>query len=312
MTKSRFNFSSVLWASIFATVMMTIVMSLFGMNIILFLGKTAGMTGNMAYLVGGVIHFAVGIFYGLLYAWLFEPWLKRLPGFIAGALYSLLPFAIAMMFMAPMLNIVKTVFGVDTKPSAMCAPNPCMPNAKPHPCKPKMTDPCAPAQSAGPSTRRGPRRYPNRPYPYNPEQAGAITPDMGHPLPTDPKEQPAPTPDDLHPCMPNAKPHPCKPNMTGPCEPAQSAGPFTRRGPRRYPPRRPYPCEPTQLGAVPTDMKDSVPSDSYMPDAQSHPCKPQAMDPCSPKGSDRAWLISLINHLVYGVFLGWLYRPRKS
>lgn len=117
----RFNFGSAVWASIVATVVMTIVMWFFGTDLMNMLGMTAGKTGTMAYIFGGVIHFGVGIIFGLVYALIFEPILRGLPGFLAGALYSLLPFFVAMFFMNPFIQTIKTTFG--NKPASAVVEN---------------------------------------------------------------------------------------------------------------------------------------------------------------------------------------------
>ncbi len=107
----RFSFISAVWASIVATAAMTAAMWFFGIDHTIMLGKIAGKTGTSAYITGGAIHLGVGIIYGLLYALIFEPIFRRLPGFFAGALYSLLPFVIAIFFMGAFTDGIKAAFG---------------------------------------------------------------------------------------------------------------------------------------------------------------------------------------------------------
>lgn len=131
---TRFNFGSILLASIIATIAMTIVMAIFGINLMKILGFAAGMSGGAAYLFGGVLHFAIGIFYGIIYALFFEPWMKKMPGFLSGALYSLLPFIIALIFIGPTLKLISFVFdGTSCAPcqaASSCAAYSC------YPCEP--------------------------------------------------------------------------------------------------------------------------------------------------------------------------------
>lgn len=190
----RFNFGSAIWASIVGTVAMTVTMWFFGVNLMYMLGMTAGKTGTSAYIFGGIIHFAVGIFYGLVYALIFEPIFRRMNGFFAGALYSLLPFFIALFFMGTFTQMIKTTFG--NKP-AKCAV-----------VMNKNGNEMEMQQKNGNYNRDG--SYRNSDHP-----------------------------------MPAAKP---KSEMK-------------------------YPCHPCQAGKS-------------------------------------GWLASFIGHLIYGIFLGWAYRPR--
>lgn len=198
MQKSRVNLKSAILASIVGTIAMTVVMAIFGINIMKALGMTAGMQGGMVYFIGGLIHLSVGIFYGIIYAWIFQPLLKKLPSYLSGAVYSILPFIIAMLFMSPFLNAIQTVFRADRPATTMCGANPC------NPCMPKAkpSNPCAPC----------------------------------------------------NPCMPKAK------KMSyNPCKPCKG----------------------------------------------SNPC-----NPCSAGDNRFGWIFSLISHLVYGIALGWIYRPK--
>ncbi|GAB4184436.1 MAG: hypothetical protein Tsb0015_00340 [Simkaniaceae bacterium] len=78
------------------------------------------MTGMAVYWVGGSIHLLVGIIYGIIYALIFEPLLHKLPGFLSGAIYSLLPFIIAITMFGTFIRVLQNIFGVE-KTSEMCA-----------------------------------------------------------------------------------------------------------------------------------------------------------------------------------------------
>jgi hypothetical protein len=119
----RFSFGSAIVASILATIVMTAFMMYFGMNTMQNLGSLAGMTGSMGYVVGGFIHFLVGIIYGLIYALFFKPWMQKIPGFLSGSLYSLLPFVLAITFMGQFQAIIKSVFHVDNMVTQTCTPS---------------------------------------------------------------------------------------------------------------------------------------------------------------------------------------------
>ncbi len=93
---------------------MTIVMFFFGVDFTKQLGSLLGMEDSSAYFIGGSIHLLVGIIYGFLYGLIFEPLLHKLPGFLSGALYSLLPFVISMVFFGTFINILQDIFNVET------------------------------------------------------------------------------------------------------------------------------------------------------------------------------------------------------
>lgn len=119
----RFSFSSAILASILATLIMTVFMMYFGMDTMQSLGFMAGKTGAMAYVVGGFIHLLVGIIYGLIYALFFRPWMSKLPGFFAGALYSLFPFILAITLMGQFQAIIQSIFKSDKMLSENCMPS---------------------------------------------------------------------------------------------------------------------------------------------------------------------------------------------
>ncbi|MDX8431396.1 MAG: hypothetical protein SNF33_06325 [Candidatus Algichlamydia australiensis] len=205
----RFNFKSVIGASIVASIVMTIFMWIFGMNIMKMLGMIAGYSGTMMYVIGGAIHLIVGIFWGFVYALFFEPWLKKLPGFLSGAFFSLVPFFAAMFFMGTFVTTVQGVFNANTPGIQQSGVYPSFP------CQPA----CAPCN------------------PY-------------------------------YPCQPSKPCHPCNPY-------------------------------------------------GYSSATQQYGCAPEmgTCAPCAPMGSKAGlpmWLWSLFNHLVFGIVLGWSYKPKVS
>jgi len=209
----RFNFKSALLASIVATIVMTVWMIIFGMDVMRLIGQVAGMSGAMVYILGGLIHLGVGIFWGLIYAWLFEPWMKKLPGFLSGAIFSLLPFILGIFFLGTFLHVVHDIFAVK--------------------------------QVVSESTHE---------VAMNEEVNEAEMMTVGCPCPKPPK--PCPGPD---------------------CPKDRAIG--------------------GGYGA-PADSRGV-----QMPERSSAPAPSQGMP---------MWLWSLINHLIYGVVLGLIYRPRKS
>ncbi|MBI2026666.1 MAG: hypothetical protein HYS98_02505 [Deltaproteobacteria bacterium] len=207
MNFKRFNLQSALIAGVLATVIMTVFMALTGTNIVKMLGMTAGFSGMGVYFVGGMMHFGIGVFYALLYALVFEPLLKKLPNFLAGAVYSLLPFVIALTMMGTVMTMMHTIFGSQHK-DMMNACNPCgqMEENPCNPCGGKEDNPCNPCNPCG---------------------------------------------GEMNPCNPRG-------GQTG---------------------------------------------------EEMNPCNP--CNPCG-AGQGSAWLWSLLNHLVYGLSLGFFYRARKE
>ena len=94
----RFSFSSAIFAGFIATVVMTIFMAFFDMNIMKMLGMTMGKTGTMAYIYGGIIHLVIGLIYGFFYGLIIQPIFHRLPGFLTGLIYGVIIFVIALIF----------------------------------------------------------------------------------------------------------------------------------------------------------------------------------------------------------------------
>lgn len=134
---------SVIVASIIATVAVTITFSLSGNDIV----KTLGMMilgGDsslmMQYTVGGVMHVAVGLAYGVLFALFFIPvqvWNKVTKGILFG-------FVITAVALTLMPSLASVFAGGQTAAANPCAPaaNPCAGGAA-QPCGGTNENPCA-------------------------------------------------------------------------------------------------------------------------------------------------------------------------
>ena len=129
----------------------------FKMNIMVHLGRIAGMTTTTSiYFVGGAIHLIVALVFGLVYALIFQPLMHSLPGFLSGAIFSLLPFILAMTLMGQFTNLIQTVFKVQKT----CAPtqmmcNPCIP-MEVKPSEVYEVGPSVPAEKCSPIGSRTP------------------------------------------------------------------------------------------------------------------------------------------------------------
>lgn len=238
MQKLQFRFGSALIASIIATIIMTISWAFFGVNIMKMLGMNMGRTGTGAYIAGGILHLAIGIFYGFVYALFFANWLqKKLPGIIAGALYGFVPFIIALFTINSFMSMTSGLLAdkervIDSKR--------------------KITDSVketeVPTHVDYPESRYD---YGSKCYrwegkdsdPYHPSCPG-----NGYKSHTEEDDTPATQPDELY-----------------------------EKGPK------------AQNRETP----------SYLSDRKNN-------------GNVKSnWLISLINHLIYGFVLGLLYRPKR-
>lgn len=105
------------------------------------------------YVMGSVIHFGMGISLALVYALVFDLWLPG-PGWLRGALFSLIPWLFAITLLGPSLQIASDLFkgkeAVAANPCSISNPcavrpaNPCSVNQpKSNPCVPKASNPCA-------------------------------------------------------------------------------------------------------------------------------------------------------------------------
>lgn len=175
------NLGSVVLAGLVGTAAMTILMyaaplmGLPAMDIMAALGSL--VPGAPTYAVGALMHFGIGVTLALLYAALFASRLPG-PGWLRGALFSLLPWLFAITLMAPTMAVIQSALqpeaqaGVVANPCAARPANPCAappagrpapanPSAVPaNPCGPAALNPCgvaaAPAKAGTDSTGPGP------------------------------------------------------------------------------------------------------------------------------------------------------------
>lgn len=166
----RIDWGRALTAGLVATIVMTVVMALMGTNIVKMLGSMIAGSGSaaMQYVAGGLIHFMIGIGYGLLYAAVIGPvveWNRVLKGIV----YGLAITAIALAAMPVMSAMMEGSAGSAQNPCATkaadtqnpcaaanpCAQNPCAaknPCAPSNPCTAKAAaqtgNPCNPSGSA--------------------------------------------------------------------------------------------------------------------------------------------------------------------
>jgi hypothetical protein len=233
------DWSKALVAGLVATVVITVTMALFGQNILKMLGgmiaPTAG-TGTQ-YAIGGAMHLAIGLVYGLLYAWLLGPVVGRgkvLKGLLYGA--ALTGIALAMM---PALTAMMG--------GGAAAANPC------NPC-----NPCAGAAAANPCNPCAEQEHGTAANPCNPcaEQEHGTAANPCNPCADDGAA--------ANPCNPC---NPCGGDAANPCNPCGDAAA--------------NPCNPC---------------------AAANPC-----NPCGGGGSPWSGVISLLNHLFYGLALALVY-----
>lgn len=253
----RFNFGSAIIASIIATAIMTAFMFYFDMNVMLVLGNMAGMKGKVAsYFIGGTIHLLIGIIYGLIYALIFEPLFQRLPKFVSGSLFSLLPFILALTMMGSFENLIRSVFKNQ--------------NAK-------YVDLCAPSQTGQNNSA--------------------------------PKSAPV---DDVSLPKKGAKPPPTAPSK-------REGEPIKKE--RAAPSKSVRPMEVSHI-TIPlmnrtmshpkAQFRETVASTDYLDPVSNMPAKTD--EPAVVKEAESklpSWLWSLINHVIYGFFLGVIYMPRR-
>lgn len=153
------DLGSAILAGAIGTVAMTVLMyaaPLMGlppMDLLLALGSMVPV-GISPYLVGGLMHLAIGVTLAVLYAAILE---RVLPGprWARGAVFSLLPWFFAITLMGPMMAWVQTAI---VPAEAQVVVNPCA-------AQPKAVNPCAAAA----------------PKPLNPCAAGTQTAGAPHP-----------------------------------------------------------------------------------------------------------------------------------
>lgn len=149
-TKYHVDWGRAIMAGLVATVLITVSMALFGMNIMKSLGgMILGPSANTItqYLVGGSIHLMVGLGYGLIYAPLFGP-VRRWGAFMKGLVFGLAITAIALAAMPVMASMMgggaaNPCNPCNAKAAATNPCNPCQAKKKDNPC-----NPCADKKSA--------------------------------------------------------------------------------------------------------------------------------------------------------------------
>lgn len=138
-----FSWSRALTAGLIATVLMTVVLVLTGMNIMKMLGSmiAPGAGIPMQYIIGGAMHLMIGLFYGVAYARLVgrvTEWNR----FVKGAVYGLAIAAIAFAVM-PVMSAVMGGGEGARNPCGGAGANPCASARATNPCTPTAANPCA-------------------------------------------------------------------------------------------------------------------------------------------------------------------------
>lgn len=166
---NSFELKRALFAGFVATLAMTFLMygwplvGLPRMDVMAALGGVFPF-GVSPYIVGGLIHFGIGISLAVIYALFFNSWLPG-HGWLRGALFSLAPWVFAITLMGPTLQMASEFFAggkaavanpcavsnpcavrpsnpcaVDQPKGNPCAANPCA--VKSNPCSPAVSNPC--------------------------------------------------------------------------------------------------------------------------------------------------------------------------
>ncbi len=152
------KFGKAVLAGFFGTAAMTLLMygwplvGLPSMDIMAALGGVFPFEIS-TYVMGSLIHFGMGISLALVYALVFDLWLPG-PGWLRGALFSLIPWVFAITLLSPSLQVASDLFkGKEaaaanpcsvSNPCAVRSANPCSVNQpKLNPCAPKASNPCA-------------------------------------------------------------------------------------------------------------------------------------------------------------------------
>jgi len=135
-----FKFGRALLAGILGTISMTILMygwplvGLPSMDIIAALGGVFPFNIS-PYVMGSLVHVGIGISLALIYALSFDRWLPG-PGWLRGALFSLVPWLFAITLLGPSLQVASDLF----KGEEAVAANPCSIS---NPCTARPANPCA-------------------------------------------------------------------------------------------------------------------------------------------------------------------------
>ena len=152
-----FSYRRAILAGFLATLAMTILMyawpliGLPSMDIMAALGGAFPFDIS-PYVLGSFIHLGIGISMGLIYALFFDSWLPG-PGWLRGALFSLMPWIFAITLLGPSLMVASEFFkgkeAIAANPCSVSQPcqvrpaNPCKVNIPPsNPCAAKVSNPC--------------------------------------------------------------------------------------------------------------------------------------------------------------------------
>ncbi len=253
--KSRVDWGRALLAGLVATVIITISMGLFGMNIMKSLGSMMlgpGSSASTQYVVGGLMHLMVGVGYGLVYAALVAP-VRRWPALLKGLVFGLSITAIALAAM-PIMGAMMSKGG---------ASNPC------NPCGAQagapQANPCNPCAGKSPSAQQS--------NPCNPCAAKNANQTGAQSMP----------------------PNPCNPCAA---KNANSTSPQTSA------PNPCNPCTPKNANVAGSNAPTASPNaNACNVGGASNPC-----NPCGGAGgSPYSGLVSLINHVIYGLALALVY-----
>lgn len=116
---------SAVYAGIMATIVMSVVMLIFGINIVKMEGLMLvdeGASNMQIYLAGGIMHFIVGIIFALIYALIFAP-ICMLSNLLKALIFSIIITCVAlysMPHMPAMIHKVKTdVLKMESKMGMM-------------------------------------------------------------------------------------------------------------------------------------------------------------------------------------------------
>ena len=268
---------SAIVAGLVATIIMTVVMYFEGINItkmlgMMLMGSDAGIGSQ--YAAGGVLHFAVGIFYGIVYAAVFAP-LKMCTLFKA-FIFGIIITGIAFFGMPIMANML-------AEDGAANPCNPCSMSSSGHynPC-----NPCAMHEAANPcATHKGMN-------PCNPCSMSS----SGHYNPCNPCAMH----EAANPCAMHKGMNPCNPcsmsssghyNPCNPCAMHEAANPCAMH-------KGMNPCNPCAMLVV--EEVDVV---------VVNPC---ALEHEEEKIAWEVLMISFFNHFVFAFSLAFLYKMRKN
>jgi hypothetical protein len=203
-----------LLAGLIGTVAITITMALAGTDLMRMLGATMlpGAGVGAQYFAGGTIHLMVGLFYGVLFAWLMGP-VRPWGRVLKGAVYGVVLTAFALAFMPPMMAMMgPEPAAAPCAPCAPCAPAaaPCAPCAPCAPAEPPCA-PCAEHEPMAPCAEHEPMA------PCAEHEPMAPCAEYGAASPCAP----------CTPCAPAAACAPCASAAAGgPCAPCGGAGPW--------------------------------------------------------------------------------------